>query len=43
MIEITVISCYITKKVQFNLTKYTFGYSKSSFWTQNWHITGRLL
>ena len=28
MLEITIICCYITKKVQFNLTNNTFGYSQ---------------
>jgi len=28
MLEITLIYCYITKKVQFNLLIYTFGYSQ---------------
>jgi len=28
MLEITIISCYITKKVKFNSLKYNFGYSQ---------------
>jgi len=30
MLEITIISCYIPKKVQFSLIIYTFGYSQKA-------------